>query len=196
MSVGRLGAGSLKPTQVLAAADRCRDRAACLCRAPPHRLGAAIDRRRHRRAPFDRACGAAPPRPLPRRCGAQGGVLSLRVALPRRPAAHGRQALSALRAPGARGHRRSHQDRRREAQRARPRLLPRRRRRPQPPGLRRAARRRARHDGHRVRRARQGRTPSAPSRKFSPGTASVRRRSGGAVRGRRAVGRGGRRCGR
>ena len=55
-----------------------------------------------------------------------------------------------------RGHRRSHQDLPREGAAARSRLLPRRCRRPQPPGLRRAARRRTRYDRHRVRAARAG----------------------------------------
>src|SRR4051812_42068662 len=98
--------------------------------------------------------GAPPPGPLPPARAAGEVAPPLRVALPRRPPAHGHLTLRALRAPRPRGHRRplaalpevdGPEDQ------GRLRLLPRDRRRPHPPGLRRAAPRREGGDRHRLR---------------------------------------------
>ena len=79
--------------------------------SPTHRLGPAPDRRRARHGPLERLEGARPPRPLAARARRARAGAPLRVALPGRSAAHGHQALCALRAPrpradgGARPHR-------------------------------------------------------------------------------------------
>ena len=69
-----------------------------VCRgARAHGLGSAVDRRRDRGRALDRPRDPRPPRPARARPGGpHGGVLSLRVAVPGRSAAHGRQALPAL----------------------------------------------------------------------------------------------------
>jgi hypothetical protein len=68
-------------------------------------LGAAIDRRRDRGAALDRPRHPAPPRLLAAAAVRARPGRALRVALPGRFAAHGRQALSALPSARPRGHR-------------------------------------------------------------------------------------------
>ena len=98
--VGRVGAGSLEPAASFAARTPARDRAAGLRGARAHGLGAAVDRRRDRGRALDRSCDPAPPRLLARAARGRARSSALRVAVPGRSAAHGRQALPALRRPG------------------------------------------------------------------------------------------------
>jgi hypothetical protein len=112
-------------------------------------------RRGDRDRAFDRLEGAATTRPLPSPAKGQGAGQQLRVALSRRSAAHGHQPLRALPAARASCHRRpltalSQLDAARDEGRLR--LRARDRRRPLPPRLRRAPRRRASRHCHRLRR--------------------------------------------
>ena len=99
-------ARSLEPAAPLAAAACARAAGADLRLPPPDRLGAAAGRGRDRLRALDRLEGAQragisrPPRPVER------AGQPLRVALPRRSAAHGRQPLRALPAARPPRHRR------------------------------------------------------------------------------------------
>ena len=95
------------------AAARARARGARSARADAHGLGAAADRRRDRLRALDGLEGAPARRDLAAAAGRAGAGPPLRVALPRRPAAHGRQRVRALRAARPPRHRRPpSQDRR------------------------------------------------------------------------------------
>ena len=156
---GAWALGSLEPAASLTDAGRAPAiEARVLCRARADRLGAAVDRRRDRGGALDRARDPAPPRLLASATRAARAVRALRVAVPGRSGAHGRQALPAL--PSARARCSPAIDATGPASRCDTRSA-RSTSTPivddhTPPGLRRAARRRARRHRHRVLRARAG----------------------------------------
>src|SRR5439155_24986875 len=103
----RLPARPLEQTPPLAARARSRAAGADLRLPPPHRLGPPPGRGRDRLRTLDRLEGASPARTLAAPAAAAGAGPTLRVALSRRPAAHGRQPPCALPAARPRRHRRS-----------------------------------------------------------------------------------------
>ena len=97
---------SLEPAAPLAAAARAGARRSDLRLPPRDRLGAAAGRRRDRLRALDRLEGAQAGRDLAAAASGQGAGQPLRVALPRRSAAHGHQPLRALPAARPPRHRR------------------------------------------------------------------------------------------
>ena len=116
------------------------------------RLGAAPGRRRDRLLPLDRLEGAQAGRDLAAAAACAGAGQPLRVALPRRPAAHGHQRVRPLRTARPPRHRRPLEPGPPAPRRRR--LRARDRRRPLPARLRRDPRRRESRDRRRLPRAR------------------------------------------
>src|SRR4051812_38843585 len=89
--VGGVGARSLEPAAALGGPNGGGCRSARGRGARAHGLGTAADRRRDRGRALDGARDSQAPWLLARATSGARGVLSLRVAVPGRSAAHGRQ---------------------------------------------------------------------------------------------------------
>ena len=111
----RLPRGSLLATRALPAASAEGGAGADLRGQASLGLGAAAHRRRDRARARDRLADAQAGGDLACAEAAAGAAAPVRVALPRRSAARGQQALRSLPEAGARGHRRPARDGRREA---------------------------------------------------------------------------------